>query len=248
MVERKYIKFRVDMYEGTKFKIIDRGPERDLIHYVWSRIVILAGKVNLEGELYISKNIPYTTETLAIEFNRDIHQIKSALDVLIELEMIELNEDNIYVVKNFAKHQNIKAKNKIKSEERNDIEIKEIKMEENPKDKTLGINSKKSEDIKIRNEDESVENNDSGNLEIINKDIKKIGTNESKENINDNTQNISTIQLDKKKNKRPNRNKKKDIEVFSIEKDIDEDDICCIYEGEKPLLEGERYIMNFDIN
>jgi len=47
MRERKYIKFRVDMFEDTKFKIIDRRPERDLIHYVWSRIVVLAGKVNL---------------------------------------------------------------------------------------------------------------------------------------------------------------------------------------------------------
>ena len=40
-------------------------------------------------------------------------QIKLALDVLIELEMIELTEDNIYRVKNFAKHQNIKVKEKI---------------------------------------------------------------------------------------------------------------------------------------
>ena len=55
MRERKYIKFRVDMFEDTKFKIIDRRPERDLIHYVWSGIVVLAGKVNLEGKLYISK-------------------------------------------------------------------------------------------------------------------------------------------------------------------------------------------------
>lgn len=31
MRERKYVKFRVDMYEDAKFKIIDRMPKRDLV-------------------------------------------------------------------------------------------------------------------------------------------------------------------------------------------------------------------------
>jgi predicted phage replisome organizer len=113
MRERKFVKVRVDMYDDTKFKIIDRMPKRDLIHYVWSRIVVLAGKVNQEGELYMSRNISYTVETLAIEFNRDIDEIKTALDVLVQLEMIEFTEDKIYKVKNFVKHQNIKAKEKV---------------------------------------------------------------------------------------------------------------------------------------
>ncbi|OVE70754.1 replication protein [Clostridium diolis] len=110
--ERRYVRFRVDMYEDTKFKIIDRMTNRDLIHYVWNRVVVLAGKVNQEGELYMSRNIPYTVETLSIEFNRDISEVKSALDVLINLEMIEIVDNNIYKVKNFVKHQNIKVKEK----------------------------------------------------------------------------------------------------------------------------------------
>ena len=112
MRERKYVKFRVDMYDDTKFKIIDMKPERDVIHYIWTRLVTLAGKVNLEGDLYMSKNIPYTIETLAIEFNRGEAQIKLALDVFIELEMLEITEGSVYRVKNFAKHQNIKVKEK----------------------------------------------------------------------------------------------------------------------------------------
>ena len=112
MKERKYVKLRVDMYEDTKFKIIDMKPERDVIYYIWSRILLLAGKVNLEGELYLSKSIPYTMETFSIEFNRDITQIKLALDIFIELEMLELTLDNVYKVRNFAKHQNIKVKEK----------------------------------------------------------------------------------------------------------------------------------------
>ena len=66
MKERRYVRFRVDMYDDTKFKIIDRMSNRDLIHYVWNRMVVLAGKVNQEGELYMSRNIPYTVETMSL--------------------------------------------------------------------------------------------------------------------------------------------------------------------------------------
>ena len=53
MIERKVVKLKTNMYEDTKFKIIDTKPERDLIHYVWIRLLSLAGKVNLAGDLYM---------------------------------------------------------------------------------------------------------------------------------------------------------------------------------------------------
>ncbi|MGN2368638.1 phage replisome organizer N-terminal domain-containing protein [Clostridium cagae] len=111
-MERKVIKLKVDMYSDTKFKIIDTMEERDLIQYIWTRLLTLAGKVNLEGELYLSKSIPYTIETLALEFNRSAKKVALALKVFMDLEMIELTKDSVYRVRNFAKHQNIKFKKK----------------------------------------------------------------------------------------------------------------------------------------
>ncbi|WP_252237167.1 phage replisome organizer N-terminal domain-containing protein [Clostridium sp. ZBS17] len=111
-MERKVIKLKVDMYSDTKFKIIDTMEDRDLIHYIWTRLLTLAGKVNLEGELYLSKNIPYTMETLALEFNRSAKMVEIALKVFMDLEMVELTKDSVYRVRNFAKHQNIKSKKK----------------------------------------------------------------------------------------------------------------------------------------
>ncbi|NFH68108.1 hypothetical protein FDC35_02415 [Clostridium botulinum] len=111
-MERKIVKLRVDMYNDTKFKIIDTMEDRDLIHYIWTRLLTLAGKVNLEGVLYLSKSIPYSIETLALEFNRSAKNVEIALKVFMDLEMIELGENNVYKVRNFAKHQNIKPKKK----------------------------------------------------------------------------------------------------------------------------------------
>ncbi|MGN2337037.1 phage replisome organizer N-terminal domain-containing protein [Clostridium cagae] len=111
-MERKVIKLKVDMYSDTKFKIIDTMEDRALIHYIWTRLLTLAGKVNLEGELYLSKSIPYTIETLALEFNRSAKMVEIALKVFMDLEMVELTKDSVYRIRNFAKHQNIKSKKK----------------------------------------------------------------------------------------------------------------------------------------
>ena len=211
MRERKYVKFRVDMYEDTKFKIIDMKPERDVIHYVWTRIVMLAGKVNLEGDLYLSKNIPYTIETLAIDFNRDIAQIKLALDVFIELEMIEITEDNIYRVKNFAKHQNIKVKEKgISKNKEDDVKSIEVQANDNSKIATNEDEDKESDNKISENEVENLEDFNRGDLEITNEDISKVNDSMNNEKSSGNLQDNDTIILETKKSKKNNKKKKRD--------------------------------------
>jgi len=245
MRERKYIKFRVDMYDDTKFKIIDMKPERDLIHYVWTRIVTLAGKVNLEGDLYMSKNLPYTIETLAIEFNRGADQIKLALDVFIELEMIELTEDKIYRVKNFAKHQNIKVKEKIKSKDKEEeIKDKEAVVKEDSKDRIYDNDNKESENKISQNEAEDVENDYRGNLEITSIGINKVD-NMSNEKIKNNSQDNIPIILKTKENKKVNKKKKKGkLSDITYEEEVEDNNIVCFYDTDegRTLGEGERVV------
>ncbi|WP_347474384.1 phage replisome organizer N-terminal domain-containing protein [Clostridium sp. LS] len=90
---------------------------------------------------FFNKFIRYSIETLAIEFNRDIDKFKMALEVFIELEMIELNEDKIYSVKNFAKHQNIKIKERNNSKDKEeDINKIEVQGNETLKDEIVKLN------------------------------------------------------------------------------------------------------------
>ena len=159
MIERKIIKVRTDMFEDTKFKLIDRIKERNLINYIWFRIMTLAGKVNKGGDLYFSSTKPYTLETLAVEFNREESEIELALGVLVDLEIVEVTENNLYRVKNFAKHQGIKSKesteknshivkvekNEIKEESKANTKVNDIDVSENK-------NELKSENKEIRND------------------------------------------------------------------------------------------------
>ncbi|BCZ45463.1 hypothetical protein psyc5s11_15300 [Clostridium gelidum] len=240
MRERKYVKFTVDMYNDTKFKIIDIKPERDLIHYVWTRIVTLAGKVNLEGDLYMSKTLPYTIETLAIEFNRGEDQIKLALDVFMELEMLELIEGNVYRVKNFAKHQNIKVKEKINPKNKDDeVKSKEVVLKEASKNEIDDNKNTEAENKTIRNQAEVVRIHDRGNLEIPSSSINKV------DNTSNNSQDNILMLLDTKKNKKANKNKKKGKSSdINDEEDALDNEIVYFYDSdeEKPLEEGESVI------
>ncbi|NOW87886.1 putative phage replisome organizer [Clostridium beijerinckii] len=268
MRERKYVKFRVDMYEDTKFKIVDRMTNRDLIHYVWNRVVVLAGKVNQEGELYMSRNIPYTVETLSIEFNREISEVKAALDVLMNLEMIEIGDNNIYKVKNFVKHQNIKVKEKneiVKKE--NETKITEnINMEKN---KNIEVSPKNVIPIKEKEEVDTKENKDNeiaiskvGNQKTNSENERDDNSNvieAKKEEISQHNNSPVIFEVEKNKSKKKKRvNKKKnesDIKVYdedisddTTDKSNKDDLLCWISEGEITLGEGERKIAEWSFD
>ncbi|AOR24979.1 phage replisome organizer N-terminal domain-containing protein [Clostridium taeniosporum] len=203
-MERKIVKLRVDMYNDTKFKIIDTMEDRDLIHYIWTRLLTLAGKVNLEGDLYLSKSIPYTVETLALEFNRSAKKVKLALKVFMDLEMVELIEGNVYRVRNFAKHQNIKSKKK-------DNNIDKLEAMDNME----GAVDKSSDIDGIVNK-ELIENRD--NSYGVEDKVEELGNIENEVNIqkiivNDKSEN-SKCNLD-------NKEKSQDKIVLDRNKDID---------------------------
>ena len=268
MKERRYVRFRVDMYEDTKFKIVDRMTNRDLIHYVWNRVVVLAGKVNQEGELYMSRNIPYTVETLSIEFNRDISEVKSALDVLMNLEMIEIVDNNIYKVKNFVKHQNIKVKEKTESvKKENETKI----LEKTDMDKNKGIEVSPENVISIK-EKEEVEAKENKDNEIA---ISKVGNqktnseNERDDNSNvieakkeeisqhNNSPVIFEVEKNKSKKKKRVNKKKNESDIESYDEDVSDNitdrgnkdnDIFWFSEGEIILGEGERKIAEWSFD
>lgn len=268
MKERKYIKLRTDMYSDTKFKIIDTKPERDLIHYVWMRLVILAGKCNQEGELYMSRTIPYTVETLSIEFGRGYAEVKGALDLLMGLEMIEFTEEKVFKVKNFAKHQNIKAKDNFKTEDRNNIkedvlknnEIQVAKEKEFAQNQSTSVTTnnkfivKDTEDTlkgqKIHEKNNFIEAKEI-ELQNIKKDVHvKINKNTPQntcENINEPEVEVNLQEKNLKflKVKNNNKGRKKittqDITSFDFEEN-NEEQIDGFHDGEIPLGKGERVV------
>ncbi len=269
MRERKCVKFNVNMYEDTKFKIIDRMEKRDLINYVWTRLVILAGKVNLEGELFLSRNIPYTLETLAIEFNREISEIELAVKTFIDLEMVELTQDKVYKVKNFAKHQNIKLREKVQNKDKAEEVIVNEKEEQGSsfEDNAHVEGGNKHKDNKVIDIKSDIINN-KNTINTDNKSGQETKANSAANSCNiditgtknETTQKLSienckskeaspdyiVTSLDNKnvKNKSKPRKKDKNNEIRVSDED-ENDDMIKLTEGDPIIGKGEEVVCAF---
>ena len=117
MAEVKWIKLNVDMFDDEKIKIIQSMPDGDALLVVWIKLIALAGKTNDGGYIYISEEIPYTEEMLAVIMNKTPLTIRLAMETFTNLGMIENDTKGIYLV-NFEKHQSLDKMEKIKEQNR----------------------------------------------------------------------------------------------------------------------------------
>ena len=140
----KWIKLNVNMFDDEKIKIIQAMPEGDAILLIWVRLILLAGKTNEGGYVYISDSMPYTEEMLSVIFNKPIQIVRLALDTFTHLGMIETDEKGIYLV-NFEKYQSIDRLQEIREYNR----LAQRKHREKVKSQLLSMTSQCCQDIDI---------------------------------------------------------------------------------------------------
>ena len=104
----KWIKIATDIFDDEKIAIIEAMPDADVMIVIWFKILALAGKVNTSGVLMINDRIAYTDEMLATIFRRKLSQVKMALEVFENLDMIEI-VNGVVTIPNWNKHQQLDA-------------------------------------------------------------------------------------------------------------------------------------------
>lgn len=104
MAEVKWIKLTSDLFDNRKIKQIRKMPDGDALIVIWFQVLCLAGNQGSKGLVYFSEDIPYNDEMLAVEFDRNIHTIRLALNTFIKFGMIEIVNDFI-LVSNWEKYQ-----------------------------------------------------------------------------------------------------------------------------------------------
>jgi len=117
MAEVKWIKLSTDIFNNRKIKQIERMPDGDALIVIWLKILTLAGVVNDGGMIYFTKDIPYTDQLLATEFDRPIATIQMALNIFEQFGMIEVT-DNIIYVSNWEKYQSADKLEEIREQNR----------------------------------------------------------------------------------------------------------------------------------
>jgi len=117
MADVKWIKLNIDMFDDEKIKIIQSMPEGDAMCVIWIKLLTLAGKTNDKGYVYITDDMPYTDEMLAVIFNKPLNTVRLALDTFTKLGMIDVDSKGIYLL-NFDRHQSLDKLEKIKEQTR----------------------------------------------------------------------------------------------------------------------------------
>ena len=109
----KWISVSTDILNDEKMCIIESMPDGRDMELVWFKLLCLAGKCNENGLLMLSKEIPYTIETMARYFRMDISLIQRSLDIFQSLGMVEIVDD-VYALTNWMKYQSNTELNRIK--------------------------------------------------------------------------------------------------------------------------------------
>ncbi|MFJ7951563.1 phage replisome organizer N-terminal domain-containing protein [Lysinibacillus sp. NPDC096418] len=118
MADITWIKIKTDMFDNEKIKLIERMPEGDMILIIWIKLLTYAGKANYGGYILLSDQIPMNIEEMAIIFNRPAEKVRYAIQVLEKYRMLEVNEQEVVLISNWEKHQNIDGMEKIREQNR----------------------------------------------------------------------------------------------------------------------------------
>ena len=118
-MEVKWIKISTDIFDNRKIRQIEKLPNGvgDSLIVIWFKLIVLAGRVNDAGCIYLTPDIPYTEEMLAIEFGKDIELIKLALNTFVKFGMISI-ENDILMLSGWEKYQNVDGLEKIRKQTR----------------------------------------------------------------------------------------------------------------------------------
>jgi predicted phage replisome organizer/uncharacterized phage protein (TIGR02220 family) len=117
MGEVKWIKIVTDIFNNKKIRIIESMPEGDAIIVIWFKLLMLAGNINEGGNVFFTRDIPYTDQMLSTLFNRPVTTVQLALKTFVEFNMIDIFDDIIHV-SNWEKYQNVEGMEKIREQTR----------------------------------------------------------------------------------------------------------------------------------
>ena len=118
MGDIKWVKLAVDIFEDRKIRQMQLLPNGDTALVIWLKLLVLAGRVNDGGRIYITPELGYTVKSLAVELQRPKAAVQRTMDYLKQVGMVEVNERGIITLVNWDKHQNVEGMDRVREQNR----------------------------------------------------------------------------------------------------------------------------------
>lgn len=113
MADVKWIKLATNIFDNRKIRQIETLPDGNAVIVVWLKLLCLAGSINDSGMVYFTKEIPYTEQMMAAQFNMPLTTVQLAVRTFEQFGMIEV-VDNILHIANWEKYQSTDRLNEIR--------------------------------------------------------------------------------------------------------------------------------------
>jgi len=117
MVQAQWIKVSTGLFDDEKIQMIEQLPGGGNHVLVWIKLLCLAGKINIEGELR-QHDIIYNDTMLATLFRMKPAQITKALALFEEYGMIFRDADGLIYLTNWKKHQDLEKLERVRTQNR----------------------------------------------------------------------------------------------------------------------------------
>ena len=117
MADVKWIKMATNIFDNRKIRQIECLPDGDAIIVIWMKLLCLAGNINDCGMVYFTKEIPYTEQMMATQFNRPIATVQMAIRTFEQFGMVEIINEMLHI-SNWEKYQNVEGMDKIREQNR----------------------------------------------------------------------------------------------------------------------------------
>ncbi len=135
--EIKWIKLDVGFFGDDKIKQIRAMPDGDAMLLIWLNLLVMAGKTNDGGLIYLTQGVPYTDDMLSVAVNFPVRTVRCAVDLFKALRMVEDTPEGL-LISNWEKHQNIDGMERVREQSR----IRQARKREKDKMKLIGASNK----------------------------------------------------------------------------------------------------------
>ena len=117
MTEIKWVKISTDIFDNRKIKHLRKLPKGNDIALIWVMLLVMAGRCNKDGMVFLTESIPYSTKMLADELDFEEDTVALAMKTFKQLNMISY-DDKFFAITGWEEYQNVDQMEKIREQTR----------------------------------------------------------------------------------------------------------------------------------
>ena len=114
----QWVKLSTQMFSDEKINAIRSMPSGNDMCLIWIQLITLAGRVNDNGQIYLTEDIPYNDTVLADSLKYPVETVRLALATFQKMKMIAILSNDRIALLNWDRHQNIEGLDRVREQAR----------------------------------------------------------------------------------------------------------------------------------